>query len=191
MSTTAANGFGALVEDACAKPHLADETVRFGNYDVHYKAMRAWFATQTAGGWKAEAVIQGSLMVYGWMPTILEVKKRTGYGTVNIDLAEMVAKRLEDRDDNHGLRFVNGSLTGTSKFLHFWRPDYYAIWDSRIYKAITGRSVQHFLSVKYDTQYQIYCDTLRKLSEGKSGGIRLLEKKLFIRGGSDASTHRP
>ena len=34
---------------------------------------------------------------------------------------------------------VNNSLIGTSKLLHFLRPDLYAIWDSRVCRFIYGK----------------------------------------------------
>jgi hypothetical protein len=34
---------------------------------------------------------------------------------------------------------LNNSLVGTTKLLHFINPDKFAIWDSRVYRYLTGK----------------------------------------------------
>jgi len=40
---------------------------------------------------------------------------------------------------------INNSLVGASKLLHFINPEQYAIWDSKIFKYVTGRSMATML----------------------------------------------
>lgn len=83
----------------------------------------------------------GANFAYGWMPTILEIKKNRGELSETITILNAVKKgKLIDREALTNLRdTINNSLVGASKLLHFVNPDVYAIWDSRVYKYITGK----------------------------------------------------
>lgn len=80
-------------------------------------------------------VIIGAYFVYGWMPTILELR-----GDIDevVKIANLVKKSTTITDDQ--LRTVafaiNGSVVGASKFLHFINPNDHAIWDSRVYRYL-------------------------------------------------------
>ena len=118
-------------------------------------------------------------MVYGWMPTILELRLE--------DSKENICKFLEEAgsekflDNENGLetlrKFMNNSYVGLSKLLHFLYPELYAIWDSRILVALEGGSPSHYKTadlnrfISYEKAMRTYCKD--KL------GIRNVEKKLF------------
>ena len=73
---------------------------------------------------------------YGWMPTMLDLR---GELADSIDIANRVkaegyiptAEEIQRLANN-----INGSVVGTSKVLHFIRPDIHAIWDSRVYRYL-------------------------------------------------------
>ena len=92
-----------------------------------------------------------ALAVYGWMPCILGRHGNMGYETSedNFDnninstdksIGESVKKFCQSEekiDDFEKLKFfIDKSWVGLSKFLHFLRPDRYAIWDSNVSRAL-------------------------------------------------------
>jgi hypothetical protein len=116
-----------------------------------------WFA-QNEGKWTAELVRLAGLAVYGWMPTILRAEGRNGKPRI-IDFAE-IAKLLNSGSIlKEHYSFLNRSVVGTSKFLHFWRPEEYAIWDSKIWRSLkVGGPVNSIDSyVKYLHDIHLFC----------------------------------
>lgn len=92
-----------------------------------------------------------ALAVYGWMPCILGHHGNMGYriGEDNSDnninridenIGNSVGKfcnSKEKKEDFERLKsFIDNSWVGLSKFLHFLRPDRYAIWDSNVSRAL-------------------------------------------------------
>ena len=75
-------------------------------------------------------------MVYGWMPTIIksDFQKEDSYLLQKIDVGS-----LENTFLLRMKECINNSIVGTSKFLHFKNPQQYAIWDSKVYRSITGK----------------------------------------------------
>lgn len=73
---------------------------------------------------------------YGWMPTMLDLR---GDLAASVEIANKVKadgciptpEELQLLANN-----INGSVVGTSKLLHFIRPDIHAIWDSRVYRYL-------------------------------------------------------
>ena len=81
-------------------------------------------------------------MVYGWMPTIIEFNT-----DIEIDdqIFDMISKGSMDPKLLNKLKSaVNNSIVGVSKLLHFLNPNDYAIWDSRVYKSITGKTAHAY-----------------------------------------------
>jgi len=54
--------------------------------------------------------------------------------------------------------FVNDSWIGTSKFLYFYDPDRYLIWDSRVARALKSTGCR--FSVKSAADYSMYCEAI-------------------------------
>lgn len=85
-------------------------------------------------------VVQGAHMVYGWMPTILEVNR------AELEAAVKVLARIRSSDDEplsdedwvQIKKAINNSLVGASKLAHFIAPERVAIWDSNIVKYLVG-----------------------------------------------------
>lgn len=144
-----------------------------GNYKLHYEAMADWF--QHERDWDWASVIQGSLMVFGWMPTILE-GRTDRHLVITKEQASDVADALNAKDIE-GIRkdFINLSPVGTSKFLHFWQPSAFAIWDSNVCVALTGDDRQS-RSVPI---FEEYTAAIRLCAETHGLSLKDVEQRLF------------
>lgn len=101
-------------------------------------------------------------MVYGWMPTIL-----------TFDSGREMAPELFDKIEEGCLeadflvelkQIVNHSIVGTSKVLHFLNGEDYAIWDSRVYRSITGKKAYEY-RVNSVEVYIEYMNQMRKVAK--------------------------
>jgi hypothetical protein len=110
-------------------------------------------------------VIIGSHFVYGWMPTILK----------NIGKIDTILPLLNHAKTKNGellgvakldmIRLcINNSLVGTSKLLHFINPEQYAIWDSVVFKYLTGRDANNE-EIKDASAYLEYLKLCGEFSE--------------------------
>ncbi|WP_155805953.1 hypothetical protein [Erythrobacter litoralis] len=131
---------------------------------------------------QSETLTALALAVYGWMPGIprnlIDEKKRPR-------TAEMLSKlQCGDLSQCSDMRFINGSVIGTSKFLHFLRPETFAIWDTNVAIALAypdswsgaAKAPVH-RSVDNEDRYRKY---LRGLSLAQnSENLRELEFALF------------
>lgn len=101
---------------------------------------------------------------YGWMPTIfefcsnrfdeaLEILNNSKNGTIPKINQLIVLKEL-----------LNNSLVGTSKLLHFINPEVFAIWDSRVYRYLTGNEPHGYRMIDYGAylSYLAFCDYITK-----------------------------
>ena len=86
---------------------------------------------------KSDLVI-GINFTYGWMPTMFEFK--------NIDELDKVVELLNKAWKGVVLSLeelelmkscLNNSIVGSSKLLHFVKPELYPIWDSRVHFYLT------------------------------------------------------
>jgi hypothetical protein len=141
-------------------------TVAVGDsYILSYPHLLAWFARRTV--FSAEDVVCGAHMVYGWMPTIVELDP--GGNALSLEDAALLltkAKReghLENSEVENLALLVNNSLVGASKLLHFVAPEHFAIWDSRIFVYIHGRKPHHY-QVRETSTYLAYLEQLRQWS---------------------------
>ena len=103
-------------------------------------------------------LVIASFFVYGWMPTILKKTK------INGDVIEKLNKAknghlfsVKELNDLKG--FINNSVVGLSKLLHFINPNIYGIWDSRICKLLTNKN--HQQKVNNAKNYREYLDKLQ------------------------------
>jgi hypothetical protein len=76
-------------------------------------------------------------------------------------------------------RCFNNSLVGTSKLLHCINPDLFPIWDSRVYRYITGNKPHHYRLNKSNLylDFQKFCLDLTS-KRGYSNVHSVIEKKL-------------
>lgn len=131
----------------------ADLIVEFAPRTIHLSYQL--FVNFFKGDLSDDKILSGAYMVYGWMPTMLRLKGPkepvlelayvARFGAVDLVLLESCARTL------------NNSLVGTTKLLHFIAPDIYPIWDSRVYRALYGKS-PHPYRVENPMSYFEYLD---------------------------------
>ncbi|MGJ8735396.1 hypothetical protein [Zobellia laminariae] len=111
---------------------------------------------------KESHLILFAQIIYGSMPTMVNInlenkekvliilsKARNGI-TITFDEIEIIKE------------YINNSLVGTSKLLHFLNPKTYAIWDSRIHRYITGKQTSYGIgNIK---TYIAYLNKVRDIS---------------------------
>ena len=120
--------------------HAADPAVRACVQDDPvlplYDCIAAQFNRWIPLAWPDTVV--GLQIVYGWMPTISNLQLPTRLPVASkarvVRLLNAARRRLLTEAELAFLkrRFVNNSMIGLSKLLHFLAPDRYAIWDSRV-----------------------------------------------------------
>lgn len=119
-------------------------------------------------------LIISSHFVYGWMPTIINLK------TDNLD---RVLKLLNEVKNGHILNVdelgilkncINNSLVGLSKLLHFINPQNYAIWDSRIFRFLTDKKSQYGIS--NPKTYLQYLEEIKNIEN--ENGYSAVHKKI-------------
>ena len=107
------------------------------------------------------SLIQGAHMIYGWMPTILNITKHD-LDTQNVLLSvEKISKEIYEANLIVLIKFMNNSNVGASKLLHFIYPEKYPIWDSKICKIITDKSYPQ--KVQNTINYINYCEAIQNL----------------------------
>lgn len=153
--------------------------------------------------------IRGMHMVYGWMPTMLEI---------HIDCPDTVKKayilkhavalinkakdesHLEKEDIENLKKVINNSVVGASKLLHFISPEKFPIWDTRVYSYIfkeraygyrvnnSGKYLEYLSLVKdiieQDGFDQIHDTVNKKIGYGVTP-VRAAELIMFQNGKSD------
>jgi hypothetical protein len=85
-------------------------------------------------------------------------------------LAEAIKVVRDDATNNDGqaLRTLNNSVVGTSKLLHFVRPDLFPIWDSRIAKLFGFRNDRHNTPAAYLGYFElihVWCSSTHTFPE--------------------------
>ena len=107
-------------------------------------------------------LVISSHFVYGWMPTIVNL---------NLDSKQSFLKSLNNAKNGqmlsegelvNGKSCINNSTVGLSKLLHFVNPENYAIWDSRIFRFITGKKSTYGISEP--NNYIAYLEFLKCLT---------------------------
>ena len=159
------DSFSATVERG--RPLLVENREATSTGD--YPAILGWFSAQSE--WTADTARIGSLMIYGWMPTILRTEK-TNFEQFADTLNYLKLGGQPEIEQP----FVNASWVGTSKFLHFLKPNQWAIWDSRVCTALGWGSSPNDAGKFSD--YQKFCRLFAAENEGVS--LREIEQCLYL-----------
>jgi len=115
-------------------------------------------------------LIIGINFIYGWMPTIFDFRSDKFDEALNI-LNEAKKGNKPTIDGLFLLKgLLNNSLVGTTKLLHFINPDNFAIWDSRVYRHLTGKEPHdnRIGNCNAYLDYLDFCEYLTKQKEFKS-----------------------
>ena len=108
-------------------------------------------------------------MVYGWMPTILEIHADKAVTVaMGADILNEAKTQgvLSHHQLGHLAQLVNHSVVGASKLLHFVNPAAFPIWDSRIYAFVHGAKA-HQYRVNNVAAYENYMELLGDLQKDK------------------------
>ncbi len=140
------------------------EILRDDSYIAAYPHLVDFFASKASFG--PGDVVCGAHMVYGWMPTVLELyPDPNGIDLVAAATLLTTAKSAGklDRSEIESLAaLVNSSLVGASKLLHFIAPAHFAIWDSRVYSFVHEER-PHNYRVNTVAKYFDYLERLKAL----------------------------
>ncbi|HKN69507.1 MAG TPA: hypothetical protein VJX30_00495 [Terriglobales bacterium] len=116
------------------------------SYILSYPHILSYFADR--GSLDVADFVRGAHLVYGWMPTALDLYPQPP----NLTLAQAASLlegartqgTISDEQLSALVRVVNNSLVGTSKLLHFVRPDVFPIWDNKIYGYVFEEKPHHY-----------------------------------------------
>jgi hypothetical protein len=132
-------------------------------YDISYPEFLQYF--ETVDTLSKHHLVIGINFTYGWMPTILDFRSDRFEEAVAI-LNRAKAGRDPDLHDLALLKqLFNNSLVGTSKLLHFIRPTLFPIWDSRVFRYLTGEEpyAHRIGNVRRYLRYVAFCRRLVEL----------------------------
>ena len=123
-------------------------------------------------------LIISSHFVYGWMPTIIHINTKEIDKVLSLLNAVKAGHRLALEDLEILKTCINNSMVGLSKLLHFTNPEEYAIWDSRIYRYITGKKTQY--GIDKTVNYSEYLRRIREISNHQDyPALHLMIEKHF------------
>lgn len=153
-----------------------------------------------------EDVVIGANFTYGWMPTIITHKVQNF--DIDLEGVTQVLNQLKGvkssaQFDSSAAKqvtsFVNNSLVGTSKLLHFINPDVFPIWDSRVYLFLkkaagqgSSQNQNHIQSLEFYASYIELCNNClneqgadnlinnyRQIVGYDASGLRVIEHLMF------------
>lgn len=138
--------------------------LKMGSYLLSYEAFIRYFSGKP-GALNKDDLIIGIHMVYGWMPTIFEFKHDRLEEAVEIINAVKLRRPVGAGELGVLKALLNNSIVGTSKLLHFISPEEYAIWDSRVYRFVSGKVNVDHAQVNRVASYLFYLQRLRVLAK--------------------------
>ena len=167
------------------------------SYIISYPYILAYF--QNKDSYHEGDVVCGAHIVYGWMPTILDLYLKDK----SLNLAKAAKLLTQVRQgytlDDYELEvltgLINNSLVGTSKMLHFIAPEKYAIWDSKIcqfylkkkahqYRINNVMTYKSYLSIlselQRDDRFPAFHESVNNKLGYKVSGLRALELIIFL-----------
>lgn len=116
----------------CTNFHINKQT-----YDISYPYFIKYFYEKKII--TMQDLVIGINFTYGWMPTIFDFRTTNFNEAIEIlnDAKRGIIPTIIQFELLKGL--FNNSLVGTTKLLHFINPEKFAIWDSRVYRYLTGK----------------------------------------------------
>ncbi len=116
------------------------------SYIQTYPEFLEYFKNIKDGGINKHHLIIASHFVYGWMPTIIQLKIENLGETLKLLNAVKSGHLLNEEELEILKKVINNSMVGLSKLLHFINPKDYAIWDSRIFRYLTEKKSDYGIS---------------------------------------------
>jgi len=143
----------------------ATQILKDDSYVISYPYLLEYFSSKSS--LEAGDVVCGAHMVYGWMPTILELYPERG--RIGLDVAALTLNKAKKGSElpNNEIEalaaLVNNSLVGASKLLHFVAPNHFPIWDSKVYSFVHENRPHHY-RVNSVERYKQYVALLKDLA---------------------------
>ncbi|MCS4300271.1 MULTISPECIES: hypothetical protein [Acinetobacter] len=125
-------------------------------------------------------IVIGISFTYSWMPTILKKIDLTNSENLILILNKVKNGEVISIEEINLLKQAfNNSLVGTSKLLHFINPNKYAIWDSRVFKFLSGEKsyISKFKQAEIYIEYLQLLDNL-KLEEDFNIFFTIIQHKV-------------
>lgn len=110
-------------------------------------------------------LIIGSHFVYGWMPTVLQLDTQEIEQVLFLLNAAKCGQMLDAGELKTIKKCINNSMVGLSKLLHFLNPRDYAIWDSHIFRYLTGSKSTY--GIDNPALYLEYLQGLKEIAANK------------------------
>ena len=181
-------------------------------YDYAYEPILKhfkWISQQDVKKW----LPCGAHQAYTWMPKRAKLELYDGCRDCALSSLREIKNckgKYFDREDESIIKqlkslkdFINHSIVGTSKFLHFSYPTVFPIWDSRVKKAFskepktreptrtTNSAIRHYM--EYARSVHEICADYKDLVKSldvipvlaKKKPLRKVEQALFLIGGMD------
>ncbi|EIM18065.1 hypothetical protein [Pseudomonas chlororaphis] len=127
------------------------------SYPALLAASRTLASTHDSG----DLLLQLSAMCYGWMPRVARVNARHVDKASAALACALESDVLIDTAQMQDLANSLHSVVGTSKLLHFLRPQLYPIWDSKVARVwATSDATTNMSSVE---NYRSYIKDIRTL----------------------------
>ncbi len=138
-----------------------DYEVKKQTYDIPYIEFLKYF--QNIEVINHHSMVIGINFTYGWMPTIFHF--RSDKFEEALLILNNAKKGIIPKHDEIQIliKLFNNSLVGTTKLLHFINPSVFAIWDSRVYRYLTGLEAYHHRINSYE-DYLIYLNFLKEIT---------------------------
>lgn len=133
------------------------------SYLMSYAAFVRFFNKNPEQQLTADDLVIGIHFAYGWMPTIFEFKHADLNAAITIINQAKNGELLTTAELTVLKTLLNNSIVGTSKLLHFISPANYAIWDSRVYRFVTGKDKVDHGKVNSVSLYAAYLERIREL----------------------------
>jgi len=179
-------------------------TVPYSSYSISYPHFIKFFS-EIKGNISEHDLIIGIHLIYGWMPTIFEFKNGKKNRKKDENSDELDKDSIKENIKNaitilNGIKrgdqltpenleklklIFNNSLVGTSKLLHFIKPDKYAIWDSNVFAYLRRFDYIKNKMFKYGVDnianYVTYLDIMSELNKKTERKYREIEFAMFTK----------
>lgn len=135
------------------------------SYILSYRDMLGYF--EGIRQLTSKDIVVGAHMVYGWMPTIVHLNKEGSDPGELLRILQSVKDDKADLSEDELItikRYINNSVVGASKLLHFISPDRYPIWDSKIFQFTHGH-MPHQYQVNNPGTYLKYREKMLALEQ--------------------------
>jgi hypothetical protein len=177
------------------EPHT--RVLQDDSYVLSYPHILGYFSAKTT--FDAADMVRGAHMVYGWMPTVLELYPEHPNRDLAAGAAILTKAKdtgvLSDQEIASLAALVNNSLVGASKLLHFVAPDHFAIWDSKIYAFVFQKKphnyrvneVAHYrrylnllASIRSDSRFDAFHESINRKIGYDVSPLRAIELVMFL-----------